>query len=237
MSIKITDSDTLNKRFTHYVAENKTEYKYTIKFAVPLMTDEMIDCIESSLKRYELRSASAFRNTPIQENPLDFPNIKNMPVYIAEIVMGYPASLDFLRVYLGNSVGLSTAQIAIYSENDPRQIETDLFLDRSSPEFKDDYVAVLDPSNPAYAGDAAVAAKDESMYGTGYNTPFLKELEKVRKERDITVVKNALMPGEDIDHSTLPAGYDNFNDTLPKDDVGLFGRMKQSTKPKSGGIL
>lgn len=236
MSTKITD-DALNKRFSHYVAENKTEYSYTLKFAVPAMTDDMIDCIESSLRKYELKSASAFKNTPIQENPLDFPNIKNMPVYITEIVMGYPASLDFLRVYLGNSIGLSTAQIAVYSENDPRQIETDLFLDRSSPEFKDNYVAVLDPTNPAYAGDAEIADKDDSMYGAGYNTSFLKELDAVRKEREITVVKNALMPGEEINHSTLPTGYNNFNDSLPKDDVGLFGRMKQSSKPKAGGIL
>lgn len=232
-----SERDAVSKHFAHYVLENKTDYKYTLKFAVPEMTDPMIDCIESALKKYELKTASAFKKTPIQESPLDFPNIKNMPVFITDIVMGYPASLDFLRVHVGNAVGVSTAQIAVYSENDPRQIETDLFLERKSDSFKADYVAVLDPENPAYGGDAMVAEKDSDKFGAGYNTPFLQELEKVRKERKITTVKNPLMPGEEINHSTLPDNYDMFNATLPKDDVGLFGRMNQAVKPKTGGTL
>ncbi len=134
---------TEKKSFVKYVAETKTEYNYVLKFAVHDMTDKMIDGLEACLKKYNLISASSFRKTPIQESPLDFPNVKNTPVYICDISMNYPASLDFLRTYVCNSLDISPALLAVYSENDPRQIETDLYVDRTSAEYKAKYKARL----------------------------------------------------------------------------------------------
>ncbi len=216
------------KTFVGYVAEAKTEFKYVLKFAVSEMTDSMIDVLESGLSRYDLKKASSFRKTPIQESPLDFPNVKNMPVFICDVTMGYPASLDFLRTYVCNIMGIAESCLAVYSENDPRQIETDLYIDRSSPEYKAKYKTRLG-SEPEETGD-------KDLYGETYNTKFLQELAKVEKERKVTVVDNPLSPAEKIDHSTLPKGYDGFNDpkNLKKDDVGLFGRIKLPKQIKVG---
>ncbi len=220
-----------NKSFVHYVAETKTEYNYVLKFAVYEMTDEMITCLEDSLKKYELKAASSFRKTPIQESPLDFPNVKNTPVFICDLTLGYPASLDFLRTYVCNEMEISPALLAVYSDCDPRQIETDLYLDRSSKEYKKKYKTRLG-SEYEETPDA------KGLYGEAYNVSFLKELEKVRKERDVTIVENPLSPAETIDHSTLPKNYDSFNDpkNLKKDDVGFFGRIKLPNLRKEGVI-
>ena len=216
------------KTFAGYVAEAKTEFKYVLKFAVSEMTDSMIDVLEAGLSRYDLKQASSFRKTPIQESPLDFPNVKNMPVHICDVTMGYPASLDFLRNYVCNIMGISESCLAVYSENDPRQIETDLYIDRSSPEYKEKYKTRLG-SEPEESGD-------KELYGETYNTKFLQELAKVQKERKVNVDDNPLSPAEKIDHSTLPKGYDGFNDpkNLKKDDVGLFGRIKLPKQIKVG---
>lgn len=210
-----------NKSFVSYVAEIKKEYKYVLKFAVNDMTDDMIDCLESSLKKYELKEASAFRKTPIQESPLDFPNVKNTAVFICNVTMAYPASLDFLKTYVCNAVGISPQLLAVYSENDPRQIETDLYVDRSSPEYKEKYKARL---------GSDYEQSDAPAYGEKYNVGFLQELERVRKERSATVAENPLSKKETIDHSTLPKDYDSFNDpkNLKTDDVGFFGRVKKA---------
>jgi hypothetical protein len=215
------------KSFINYVAENKTEYKYVLKFAVNEMTDDMIDLIEAGLAKYDLKSASSFRKTPIQESPLDFPNVKFTPVFICDIILGYPGSLDFLRVYICNCVGISPACLAVYSENDPRQIETDLYVDRHSEEFKKAYKTRL---------GSDYEEVEEVPYGEKYNISFLKELDKVRKERESVTVENPLSPGAKTDHSTLPQGYDGFNDpkNLKKDDVGLFGRIKRADFTKAG---
>lgn len=211
-----------NKSFVHYVAETKTEYKYVLKFAVYEMTDKMIDCLEDSLRKYDLKAASSFRKTPIQESPLDFPNVKNTPVFICDLTLGYPASIDFLRTYVCNEMAISPALLAVYSDNDPRQIETDLYIDRSSPDFKKDYKVKLGSDYEQTEGAA------EAAYGEKYNVNFLKELEKVRKERDTKIVETPLSPKETTDHTTLPAGYDGFNDpkNLPTESVGFFGRIK-----------
>ena len=208
------------KSFVRYVAEIKSEYNYVLKFAVHDMTDKMIDSLESCLKKYELITASSFRKTPIQESPLDFPNVKNTEVYICDISLGYPASLDFLRTYICNTLCISPLLLAVYSECDPRQIETDLYVDRTSPEYKAKYKARL---------GADYETEDAPKYGAEYNIGFLQELEKVREEREITIAENPLSIAASTDHSVLPAGYDSFNDpkNLKKDDVGLFGRVKK----------
>jgi hypothetical protein len=85
------------KSFTTYVAETKTEYKYVLKFAIHEMADDTVDKLEASLLKYDLKSASKFRKTPIQESPLDFPNIKNTPVCF---YMRYNIGLSgFVRFY------------------------------------------------------------------------------------------------------------------------------------------
>jgi len=213
------------KSFISYVAETKTDYNYVLKFAVNEMTEEMIDVLESCLKKYELVKASAFRKTPIQESPLDFPNVKNTSVFTCDLTMGYPASLDFLRTYLCSNMGVSPALLAVYSSNDPRQIETDLYLDRNSPEFKKKYKTRLGSDHEE---------TDTVPYGEKYNTSFLQELQKVSKERAVTTVINPLSPTQSTD--APPKGYDSFNDpkNLKKDDLGLFGRVKKPTLMKVG---
>jgi hypothetical protein len=214
------------KSFVNYVAETKTEYKYVLKFAVHDMTDIMIDQVEACLTRYKLIKASAFRKTPIQASPLDFPNVSNTPVFICDISMNYPSSLDFLRTYICDNLGISPELLAVYSENDPRQIETDLYIDRNSAEYKEKYKARL--------GSEYEETGDKNMYGETYNIGFLQELEKVRKERAVTVVDNALSPKEE--REAVSKDYDSFNDpkNLKKDDVGLFGRIKKTTAIKTG---
>lgn len=218
----------VQKTLASYVAETKKEYKYVLKFAVNEMPDSLVDILEACLTKYELKEASAFRKTPIQESPLDFPNVKNTPVFICNVTLAYPGSLDFLRTYICNNLGISPAQLAVYSENDPRQIETDLYIDRSSPEYKEKYKTRL--------GSDYEETGDKDMYGEKYNVSFLKELDKVRKEREAVVVENPLSPKETTDHSTLPKGYDGFNDpkNLKTDAVGFFGRIKKPNLIKVG---
>lgn len=220
---------TEKKSFATYVAEYKTEYKYVLKFAVNEMSDAMVDVLEASLAKYELVQASAFRKTPIQESPLDFPNVKNTAVFICDLTLKYPASLDFLRTYICSSMGVSPALLAVYSTNDPRQIETDLYIDRNSAEYKTKYKARLGTDHEETEDDLE---KNPAVY----NTSFLKELEQVRKDQKVTIVNNPLSPAETIDHSTLPKDYDSFNSdkNLKKDDVGLFGRVKKPNLLKVG---
>lgn len=204
--------------FKKYVCETKREYKYTIKLAVCEVTEDHIDAIEGCLLKYKLVSATPFRNTPIQESPLDFPSVKNCAVYSSDIVLNYPGSVDFLRNLISGALNLPLSHVVIYTENDPRQVENDLFVQRTSDEFKKNYTPVLGSEPPA---------AENIPYGEEYNMTFLKELEKVRKEQEQTIVLNNLSQMVSKDTTSLPK---NYNDTLSTDtdaSVGLFGRIKR----------
>lgn len=201
------------KTLRQYFNEGKREYTYTIKLAIPAITDENLDAIEMALGKYDLVYASKFRSTPIQESPLDFPNITNMPVYIADIKIKYPASLDQLRTMLGNTLGVSQQAIAVYSENDPRQIETDLFNKRNADQ---DYTPVLGNLEPE---------TEHVPYGDEYNMSFLKSL--VGARRLVKEVDSPINPGKI--ESEVHGDNDTFNDesNFAKDTLGFFGRVKK----------
>lgn len=211
-----------DKGFKEYLVESTKEYKYTLKLALEHVDDRTLDRLEQCLSKYQLVSASAFKQTPIQESPLDFPNIKNLPVHISEIVMTYPASRDFLETYICNSLGITEQSVVVYSENDPRQIETELHLERSSDTFKDTYETKL--GKETYEGEESDIAEDHDEA----KMSLLKELEEVRKSRTYDIVENPLSQSESLDHSDLGDGYDTFNDTVPTEDLGLFGRIKKA---------
>lgn len=211
------------KHFKEYLQESTKEYSYTLKLAVDDVDNDMIDVIESALSKYKLLSASAFKKTPIQESPLDFPKIKNSPVFISKIVMKYPASRDFLVNYISGELGICETQVVVYSENDPREMETALYLERNAEDYKDNYKPALGEDN--YKG--ITNEEEAELYGEKMVNSFLKELEDVRKSREEHVVEGPLSPAAITDDEK---SSDNFNDSLPKEDLGLFGRIKKEVK-------
>lgn len=205
--------------FKEHLLEATKEYKYTLKLAVESVDNGMLDSLESALARYELVSAGAFKETPIQESPLDFPNVKNSSVFICEIVMRYPASRDFLKTYIGNCLELSEQSIVVYSENDPRGLETALHLERSDPAYTENYKPRLgDDDYSEYETNTDLSPEDQKM-------TLLKELDTERAEKvvDITVMAEADPDGHD----------DSFNNDLPAEDFSLFGRAVTPTTLKS----
>lgn len=104
---------------------------------------------------------------------------------MTELVLGYPVTVDELRVYLCDKIGVNQQSIAIYNANDPRDVYTDEAVKIRDNKKDEDYVPYLGRDN-----DELVT--DKPAYGKEYNTTFLQELEKVRKERKVVEVENAL---------------------------------------------
>jgi len=209
------------KGFKEYVKDNEKLYKFTIKLAVNDITDCILDCLEATLRPYELVSASKFKKTPIQESPLDFPNVKNSPVFISEVVMLYPSTTDFMQLLIANGTGISKQSIAVYSNNDPRQVETDLFNIRSSKEYHENYTPALGTDYPEVDNQWA-SLQNQTM-------DLLKELQEVRDNRDVIVADTPLSQQASPDHdTTLPKDYLKFDEYRNIDSPSLFGRTTRS---------
>lgn len=192
------------KMFKDYLlAEAAREYAYKIKLAVDDFSDEQKDAMETALAKFDLRSVGSFNNTPIQQHPVDFPNVRNSRVFIAEFVLGYPVTVDELRVYLSDKIGVNQQSIAVYNAYDPRDKNNEEAIAIRDGIDEDEYETALGNDYPV---------EEKPLYGKDYNDKFLKDLEDQRKERDIVEVENQLSIQKKEDKSSWAA-----------DDVGEQG--------------
>jgi len=177
----------------YYLVENAKEYKYRIKLAVNDLSADQKSTLEDALAKFDVRSVGTFSNTPIQQSPLDFPNVRNSKVFMTEIVLGYPVTTDELRMFLSDKVAINQQEIAIYNDYDPRDEYNEQRIAQLAGR-DDDYVAQL---GTEYEQD------EKPEYGKDYNDKFLKELDDVRKERPVVEVENPLMQKTAVDNTSV----------------------------------
>jgi hypothetical protein len=183
------------KSLKEFISQVKKDYKYTVKIAAPSMPEQSINAIEDELKKYNLQKFGGFKESLIQENPLDFPNARNVRVYTADVTVQYPFTIDTIERVISQSASIPRAYVVVYSENDPRKQYTQDYLDRNSPEFKEDYVPKLGSEDPK--------VDHSDLYGDKYNEKFLKdELAKRKKQESYTITDDKLFPGLKVDKST-----------------------------------
>jgi hypothetical protein len=159
--------------FTQYLAESTKEYNYKIK-VVGDLSEDFGKKLEGALAKYEVKSLSKGKKTPIQNTPLDFPGIKNEAVTIFELVTMYPASVFEMKALIADSMRLHANQVVVRTPNDPsEQYQADMNVKVTS-EFKSVLQDVEYKDLPKIKAD--------EVYGDKANQSLLKELLKARKE-------------------------------------------------------
>ncbi len=161
--------------FKQYLAESTKEYIYKIKVAGDL-SEDFGTKLESSLKKYDVKSLSKGKKTPIQEMPLDFPSLKNESVTIFELTTMYPASVFEMHSHISSYMRLQPNRLVVRKPNEPtEQYQADMIA-----QTKSEFRSVL--QDVEYK-DAPKVKADE-VYGDKANQSLLKELLKARKEFD-----------------------------------------------------
>jgi phosphoketolase len=160
--------------FKQYLAESTKEYDYRIKVAGDL-SEDFAARLETALKKYEVKLLSKGKKTPIQEVPLDFPNLKNTAVTIFELKTSYPASVFEMHSYISNIMRLQPNQLVVRKPGEPTEQYQEEMKTKETSEFK----SVL--QDIEYK-DAPKVKADE-VYGDKANQSLLKELLKARKEK------------------------------------------------------
>lgn len=184
----------MNTTFTEYFQESNRDYNYTIKIACDKVTEEMADKIEQSLSKLDIVSMSNFQGTPIQESPLDFPNVSNTSVFMAEFAVKYPSSSDMLERMVSEATGLQRTFVTVYTENDPRKTYTEEYLARKDPSFKDNYETKLGKDD--FSDEECC---DTPAYGDEYNDVYLGNLASMRQDRETVEVTNSLIPKQKVE--------------------------------------
>ena len=157
------------RSFTEILTESKKTYEFKIGVAGPL-PEGFEDTLETIFKKFGANNLTSGKKTPIQERPLDFPQLQNMEVTYFEAEVEYPTTSQVLQEYVGKCCGIDQAYIIVRNINDPRE---------EYQEMKDDapYEAMLTKED--MGGETA----QEDVAGNRVMS-LLKELETARKENE-----------------------------------------------------
>ena len=175
------------KSFAQILTESKKTYEFKVGIAGEL-PEGFQDHMETALQKFKLVSSSAGKKTPIQERPLDFPQLQNMEVTYFEVETEYPTTVQTLQEYLGQCCNISQSHIIVRNPNEPQELYQ---------EMKDDapYEAMLTKEDMGgeTAQDNVAGARVMSL---------LKELETARKENEHSGAEGAPVgESKDIDDS------------------------------------
>jgi hypothetical protein len=176
--------------FKDFIAESfKKEYGYKVKLAADC-TEEHMNRLESCLSKYNLISATPFKRTPIEENPVEFVRAKGAhfvsEVCSTDVVLKYPVNPRILEVWLAVNLGLDHERVLCYDVKEPRKLEADMAEQRQAadldrqPSMED---AELNKEEQAHYIDEQESAEMLLLFGEEYNKNFLDTLKKIRDEK------------------------------------------------------
>lgn len=149
--------------------ESKKTYEFKIGVAGEL-PEGCEDRLKLALEKYKVLSFSKGKTTPIQERPLDFPNLSNTEVTFFEVTVQYPTVDSILQEYLGSICNIPRSHIIVRNPNSP--------LEMSKEETENTVYDVL-LTNPELGGQSA-----QQSVGNNRVMDLLKELEAAKKERE-----------------------------------------------------
>ena len=171
------------KSFNEFLTESNKTYQFKIGIAGPLPED-FRDNMETCLKKFKVLNLSPGKKTPIQERPLDFPQLQNMEVTYFETELEYPTTSQVLQEYVATCCKCNQAYVIVHNANDPRE---------EYQETKDDtpYESILTKEEMEEADPGA-----QVHVGGDRIMSLLKDLEVARKERTIDPIDSVVEGGD-----------------------------------------
>jgi hypothetical protein len=158
------------KSFSEILTESKKTYPFKIGVA-----GEVPEGFEAHLKtmleKFKVSSMSSASTKPIQERPLDFPNLQNIEVRYYDVEVHYPTTPQVLAEYISTCSMINASHVVVRNPNEPLE---------AYQEAKED--AVYEPLLTKEDMGGASAQVD---VGGNRVMDLLKELEVARKERGL----------------------------------------------------
>ena len=194
--------------FKQYLSESKKQYPFRVKIAGEF-TNEQEDSMKFALSKYTIAEFKKLKTTPVQELPLDFPQLKNCEVHIYEVLLDYPSTQQELTEYLAAEMSVNKSHLVVRRPGEP--------LEQYQEPVEKRKGALLDDPDYKEAG----SPKFEDYYGDKYNTGFVKELNDLLK-----LQRKAR--GEEIPMST--EGAAKFNTDSPANSRAPLQQAPETRK-------
>ncbi|MGY8864227.1 MAG: hypothetical protein ACKVJK_01225 [Methylophagaceae bacterium] len=172
--------------FEKFLIEAKKVYPFKIGIA-GVLPENCEDMLKTCLEKYGVNNMTSGKKTPIQERPLDFPQLQNMEVTYFETELNYPTTSQVLQEYLGQCCNIDQSFIIVRNPMEPQE--------QYQEETQDsEYVAKL-------TTEELESVDGQKEVGNNRVMDLLKELETARKERGFDTVDGPVGESKDIDDS------------------------------------
>jgi len=160
------------KTYYEYLIESEQTYKYRVKVAGGC-DNECLKELETKLAKFDLINMSSPKTTPVMEDPLDFPGVKNMEVCMFEVEIAYPAGQDALYDMIESCTRRPKSQIKVVSDHFAQSYEENEGADpEEAPILEKDYDEQSKEAGEAYADPAKVVPETPTRFKiAGGNTP------------------------------------------------------------------
>lgn len=163
--------------FKQYLLESKKTYSFRVKIA-----GECPEKCEASMKdalvKHQCTKVSKGKRTPVQENPHDFHELKNMEVTMFDVECDYPATSQQVLDQIAKVLGLPLSVIRVRTPAE--QAEADL---------NQEHAKVPDGKDALLGKDYETNTEGQNLVGDKHVSNFLKELDKINAERKAKTVK------------------------------------------------
>lgn len=175
------------RTFTDILTESKKTYNFIIRVAGDL-PEGCEQTMKTSLEKFNLISFNGPKRSPIQETPMDFPQLQNMEVHTFEAEVGYPTVGHILERYLVDCCCIDHTHLNVRVPGEPVELE-------QQEETSEVYTPVIGDDD--MGGESA-----QESVGENRVMDLLKELEVARKERGYDPI-DGIEPGtsKDIDNT------------------------------------
>jgi hypothetical protein len=154
------------KSFEQYLTESKKTYEFKIKVAGDL-SEDFSSKLKTAMDKFSVVKLSNGKRTPVQEVPLDFPNLKNLNVTVFDLEVTYPTTPQVLEAYLSQCCGVNSGYVVVRTANEPSEEYQKHTTDKSTQ-----IIGEIEEDIPG----------GQDMVGQKRISSFLKDLASVSKE-------------------------------------------------------
>ena len=159
------------KSFKEYLTENQKVYTFKVKIAGEL-PESFEDNLKEALVSFGEITIKKEGKTPIQKLPLDFPDLSNQEVHIFSVMTEYPITSPQITKII-SEFNITEDHFRVRGALEPSEIEQ-----ITKDEILSDKPLMLTPDYEEVSN-----AKHDEYYGEAHTASFIKELEKLQKER------------------------------------------------------
>jgi hypothetical protein len=160
---------TTMKSFKEYLTESKKIYEFKIKIAGDLPPGFEKD-VKLGLDKFDVQSISKPKRTPIQESPIDFPNVKFSEVSVFDVALNYPTTSQVVKEALAQAIRVSESKILVRTLGE----ESEAVLNATSMMVPDGKDALL--------GTDYEKSDNQELVGDKRVMSFLKDLNATKHE-------------------------------------------------------